>query len=491
MSNQLTIKIKPTIKQKICWNFLKDNIHKFVFFGGGAGGGKSWLGCEWGLTSCIMYPGIKLFIGRNELTRLKKSTYVTWLKVCKFHNIPKEIWKLNGENVIEFVNFENKKFDGNGSKIDLLNVEYQPRDPLYERFGSSEYTSGFLEEVGEIKEKAFDVLKSRIGRHQPDNHYVPPKIYLTGNPKKNWSYYMFYKPWRDCKKSQDSNVKEYHMFDMIIDPTRPHEGIPCVFIQSLYKDNPHTISEYAENLKAIRDKVLRERLMNGNWEYEDEERMLMDYENILNIFNIELTEANNNGESYITVDVARSGNDKAVIMLWQGFFIKKIWWEDKTNTKWFSEKIIKLAAQHQVPRDHIVIDQDGVGGGVVDNVEGSIGFFNGGKAVEEIDEDLQETERYTYGNLRSQCYYELSEAVQANKIGCTSTVDSDVMSNIIEELEIVKKKDYEKNEKKLYIIPKDQMKEILGRSPDYADTMMMRMYFELGLQGNQDISVVW
>ena len=483
-NKELVIRIKPTKKQAVCWDFLKDNIHKFVFFGGGAGGGKSWLGCEWALTHCIMYPGIKLFIGREELTRLKKSTYVTWLKVCKYHNIPKELWKLTGENIIEFIDFKSKTFNGNGSKIDLLNVEYQPRDPLYERFGSLEYTSGFLEEVGEIKEKAFDVLKSRIGRHQPDDHYVPPKIYLTGNPKKNWSYYMFYKQWKEGKKENG------YSFDMVIDVEKPNFTIPCVFIQSLYKDNPHTISEYEENLKSIKDKVLRERLMNGNWEYEDEAGSLMDYENILAIFTRQFSEELN-GDMYISVDVARSGNDKAVIMLWQGYFIKKVWYEDKTNTRWFADKIKSKAEQHYIPHDHIIIDEDGVGGGVVDNIEGSIGFVNGSRAVEEIDEDLQDTDRYSYVNLRSQCYYKLSEFVNAGKIGCSSSISGDIMTHMIEELEVVKRKDYDKNEKKLQVVPKDMMKDSLGRSPDYADTMMMRMYFELGLQANQDISVVW
>jgi hypothetical protein len=29
------------------------------------------------------------------------------------------------------------------------------------------------------------------------------------------------------------------------------------------------------------------------------------------------------------------------------------------------------------------------------------------------------------------------------------------------------------------VISKDKIKEVLGRSPDYADTLMMRMWFEL------------
>jgi hypothetical protein len=74
---------------------------------------------------------------------------------------------------------------------------------------------------------------------------------------------------------------------------------------------------------------------------------------------------------------------------------------------------------------------------------------------------------------------------------CYQDVSTDIRNDIIQELEVIKRKDYEKNEKKLQVIPKDEIKSIIGRSPDYADAIMMRMIFELGLQANQDISVVW
>ena len=49
---------------------LEDNETRYVIFGGAAGGGKSWLICEWLLTKCIQYPGSKWFIARGELKRL-------------------------------------------------------------------------------------------------------------------------------------------------------------------------------------------------------------------------------------------------------------------------------------------------------------------------------------------------------------------------------------------------------------------------------------
>ena len=49
---------------------------------------------------------------------------------------------------------------------------------------------------------------------------------------------------------------------------------------------------------------------------------------------------------------------------------------------------------------------------------------------------------------------------------------------IVEELEQVKSYQIDKDTK-LRVLPKDKIKEFLNRSPDFADALMMRMYFAL------------
>src|SRR3990167_5845122 len=178
----LTPTIQPTKKQHEAWEALKTK--DIIFLGGGAGGGKSWWLCETRLVNSYFYPGYRSFIGREELKRLMQSTFITWNKVCKFHNIPFDDWKLNGQyNYIEFKN---------GSRIDLLDLKYTPSDPMFERFGSLEYTGGCIEEAGEIHFMAFDVLKGRIGRQlNKEYNLFPPKMLLTCNPTQNWLYRIF------------------------------------------------------------------------------------------------------------------------------------------------------------------------------------------------------------------------------------------------------------------------------------------------------------
>lgn len=430
--------IRPTIKQDIAWKLLQEPESKYIVFGGGAGGGKSWLGCEWELTNAYFYPGYKGFIGREELTRLKKSTYVTFLKVCQFHKIPRDDWKFNGsENYIEFVN---------GSRIDFLDLAYKPSDPMYERFGSLEYSNGWIEEAGETKFLAFDVLKSRIGRHLNREMGIPIKMLITCNPKKNWLYKQVYQPWKGNTLSKDFR-----------------------FVQSLYQDNPHTAKEYGEQLKSISDKATKQRLMYGNWEYDDDPALLIKYDNIVDLF----TNTVDKGDKYITADIARYGGDKIVIMIWNGYEVERIEVNEKQGLDITADKIRTLAREHQVPFSHIIVDEDGVGGGIVDTLTGINGFVNNSSPlINPLSEEKQ-----NFRNLKSQCYYMLADYINGHKIAI-KTSDESIKELIIEELEQVKSKDLDKDSK-LQIISKEEVKEVLGRSPDFSDALMMRIWFDL------------
>jgi len=121
-----------------------------------------------------------------------------------------------------------------------------------------------------------------------------------------------------------------------------------------------------------------------------------------------------------------------------------------------------------VPNSNTVCDEDGVGGGVVDMLR-CHGFVGGSKP---FDVGVNQN----YANLRSQCYFKLADIVNQNKMYLYDPPVS--RDKIVEELGQIKQKDIDKDGK-LAIIPKDNIKKYLGRSPDEADCLMMRMYFEV------------
>ena len=63
-----------TIKQTEALDTLENNETNVLLFGGGAGGGKSLLGCYWILKNCFKYPKTRWLIGRAKLHTLKSTT---------------------------------------------------------------------------------------------------------------------------------------------------------------------------------------------------------------------------------------------------------------------------------------------------------------------------------------------------------------------------------------------------------------------------------
>ena len=116
--------------------------------------------------------------------------------------------------------------------------------------------------------------------------------------------------------------------------------------------------------------------------------------------------------------------------------------------------------------NNIIVDDDGVGGGVRDILRCK-GFVNNSTPINK--------ENYT--NLKTQCYYKLAEYINHSKL-YFNVPNNQIKEEIIQELEQVRRDKIDKDSK-LAIIPKDKIKSNIGRSPDFSDAIMMRMYYEL------------
>ncbi len=77
-----------------------------------------------------------------------------------------------------------------------------------------------------------------------------------------------------------------------------------------------------------------------------------------------------------------------------------------------------------------------------------------------------------YANLRTQAFYYLQDYLGDISVHC----DPDLRQTIIEELLVIKEKNVI-DDIKLQIIKKSEMIEELGRSPDKADMLSMRMFW--------------
>jgi phage terminase large subunit len=438
------VKINFSLKQQQAFNVITDKVTNELFYGGAAGGGKSWLGCSWLVYMCVKYAGTRWLMGRAKLKHLKQSTLLSLFMVCKVWGlrVGKDFIYNSQSGVVSF---------GNGSEIFLKDLFHYPSDPEFDSLGSTEYTGAYIDEASEVSNKAKEIVTSRL-RYKLNDYDLIPKILITSNPSKNFIYSEFYKPFKN------GTLKSYRKV-----------------IIALVQDNPYISPHYIENLKKL-DKASKERLFYGNFEYDDDPSRLMEYDKIVDLFTNQFV-YDELAEMYLSVDVARFGRDKAVLSVWQGFFVRRMYVYDKSDTVFLKDKIVVLENKFRIPRSNVIIDEDGVGGGLVDVLPGCKGFVGGSRALEVDGEKVyQDSTKYFYKNLRSQCYFKLSELVNNNSIGFYEAIPVDFRESIIEELEQIKRKDIDKDGS-LAIIGKDVMKENIGRSPDFADSLMMRAYF--------------
>ena len=428
--------VKPilTNKQALAFTYLKDKETTEILFGGGAGGGKSWFLCAALISECLRYKGIRALLGRSQLSVLKSTTLNTLFEVCQQWNLttPKH-YKYNGHtNIISFYN---------GSEIYLKDLYQYPSDRNFDSLGSLELTIAAIDECNQITEKAKQIVSSRL-RDKLDEYGLIPKLLLTCNPSKNWTYTDFYRPYKN------KELPRYRKF-----------------IQALIDDNENISKHYKEQLGKL-DKLSKERLLFGNWEYDATDDSLIDYDAIVSLFNNKGIE----GAKYISCDVARFGSDKSVVMLFNGLNVELIKTFDKNTITELADYIKDLQQQHQVPLRNIICDTDGVGSGVTDILRCQ-SFVNNARPLR----------KENYQNLKTQCFYTLAKKLNEGQVGINCP-DISIKLDIIEELEQVRTKNQDKDAK-LQIVPKDTIKALIGRSPDYADALAMRMYYEIKPSG--------
>lgn len=418
-------------KQEECLQYLTDDTTTEIGYGGAAGGAKSWTLCTWIAFMCECYPEVRYFIGREELKRLEESTLITFYKVCRYYGIKN--WRYNGQK--HFVEF------ANGSHIDLLDLKYLPSDPLFERYGSIEYTGGAIDEGGETNFASFDTLKSRVGRHLNARYGILRKILVTFNPKKNYVDSYFYRPF--VKNELPANRK---------------------FVRSLIGDNPHGEKDYLAALQSLTSEIAKQRLLHGNFDYDDDPAALCDYDAICDAFTNE--NPNTTVGKAISADLAMQGRDRFIAAPWEGLVcnLKAGVDKEKATGKSIEIDLRDLMKQNNIGHSQTVADSDGMGAYLESYLTGIKEFHAGAAAFDNKE----------FANLKSECGYKLAEVINKREMLIICTHEQ--QERIKEQLAVLKETDIDADEKRKRIISKEKMKESLaGKSPDYLDMLLMRM----------------
>lgn len=435
-----------------------------ILYGGAKYGGKTYLGCSLIFGDALIYPETQYFIARQTLSDLRKFT------IPSIHERFKH-WGLDVTRYASFNGQDNIFNLYNGSKVYLLECKQNPSDPMFERFGSMQMTRGWIEEGGEVVEAAKANLYLSIGRWKNDIYNLKKKLLITANPKKGWMKRDFVDPFKNG--------------------TMPYAR---KYIQAFPTDNLHGSKDYIESLRKEKDLVRRQRLFEGDWDYDEDKDSLISYDALTDAFTNTVVRDN---QRYLVVDVARLGKDKTVFSFWDGLELYELQMFQKQDTQRTEQQVKDFAAIHHIPYSNIIVDEDGVGGGVVDHLFGIKSFVANSSPLPTANEIKMKhstiehslVPKRNFKNLKSQAGFKLAELINERKI----SFSVDQRDTIMEELtSLLRQKDFD-SEGKLQLRPKDLVKAELGRSPDVGDTLIMRMFFELrkeALDENPELSAV-
>jgi len=422
---------------KIQWSalqYLMDNESTQIFFGGSVRVSKTYLLAAWATIYALQYPNISGAICRSRLTTLKKTTLQTLFEF--FRNVGLKEGPISGSGK-DSLNYQFNRQDmilefNNGSKLFFLELYNNPSDPNFDRLLSLSLTFAAVDEVSQISKKAIDIIQTRLS-HMLKEYGLIPKLLLVSNPNKGWLYEEYY------KKYKEGTLPSWRKVVL---------GLP--------QDNPSLDESYVENLKKVLNAPEKERLLKGNWEYADEDFSLFKYDDILQSFYNDVKE----GTPYLTADIANVGNDKTVIGIWSGMRLINVSVSEKKTTEYIVKDIKEKMKTFKIPIKNVVIDADGIGIGVADYLKGCVKFKNNSSPFNSEN----------YRNLRSQCYFKLSEMINEIRL------DDKYKDEIIADLQAHKIDDNE--DQKTSVISKENIKSMIGRSPDFSDMIMMRMYYE-------------
>ncbi len=432
-------------KQKLCAKYWIDNETEQILYGGAKYGAKSNTGCNLIFGDALLYPDTRYFIARESLTDLRRYTIPSIYEVFA-------LWGLDPFKYIKY-NGQDNFFDilTNGSVVEFVDASFKPSDREFHRFGSRQYTRGWCEEIGDMHASAISNLFLTVGRWNNRKYNLPKKLLLTCNPHKGYGYQHFYKPHKSGTLPSDKK-----------------------FISALPSDNKAGDPEYIKSLFNNPNKNERERLAFGNWEYDDDPATLIDYEKANEIFtNTHVPE----GKKCITADIARLGGDRIVIIEWNGMR-GKVSAYSKEKLTVSTTNIEAARSRLAIGKGDVLVDADGMGSGVED-FGGFKGFVNNSRPLPDPKKPLDADGKAVvenFDNLKSQCGFRMAEIINVN--GLYLECEEWMIPLIIEELEQVKQKLLDSDMKK-GLMPKDKVKEAIGRSSDFWDAILMRIWFEL------------
>jgi len=416
----------------------------YKLYGGAMGGGKTGALVNEGIQLSLDYPGNFGLLIRRTWPSFRDTVLP---QIEKFID-PRLITDWNrSEKYIIFKNRSKIRYGGMGEK---------PDD--WEKWMSGEYGWIAIDQAEQFTKLEFQMLSTRLRLKIPRIRYF---FLLSCNPNIGWIKETFI----------ESNIKDH------------------VFVPALPEDNVVNLPKgYIKRMRGILTSKQQKALLEGNWEAIGEPDNVFTYIEIQKAAG-RTVEASDPVQ--IGADVARSGDDETVIVLREGLKVRiystaqghdlmqtagKIWLccQEKIIPKW-GDRLTKIT---------IKIDADGLGAGVVDRLKEQRSDkekLYTDMVLKMVDKERREElnkreyrvrikiieihgsgkakEPAKYKNQRAEIHWGMRELIE----------DLDLPPNRELQTQLMSLKYKVNSAGQILIVPKEDIKKKLGRSPDLAE----------------------
>jgi phage terminase large subunit len=427
MSSESKVVIELTPRQVEA--YLSTRKYLFTLFGGAKGGGKTVGGINILAHDILHHEGGVWAVMRRNYTDLHSTTKASFERF-----FPKELVISKQAHRWQCVN---------GNEI-LWWAADKTRDPNYEKTRGLELTALMFDEGSQGDIELYEVLPTLL-RRPAHNISTGAEfhgyIYITTNPVPGQNY----------------------LKRIFIDPrTRKTGDGKHHFILSLPDDNPKLPSGYIDRAFGTMSEPMVRMLRHGSWDVDEHDFVIVP-NNLIDLVQRTVTDRNPVAAG---IDVGLGKPDKTVVVC-----------ANQAGEAWVEQELMEYDTMRQVEllrptlrriaanNGLSYIDAAAVGKGVADALRAEYGavvrpvLFS-----ESAEEERSAKTTAKYANRRAQLYYHTREDIisQALRLHPHESLREELTNTC-----------YMQDAGKLQIEPKDAIRERLGRSPDYADALVL------------------
>jgi hypothetical protein len=422
---------------------------------------------------CWQFPGSIIPVGRKDLSEAQIGTFVVYLEALekmglkqgrhyRLRQAPNDLRiSFSNGSIIQFIGM-NKSRDREWSKLKIT------------------ATKASVDEVDDVDEGGYNMLFSRTGRKNENG--APRCIVSACNPNDKWTKQKIYLPWLKRINRRPDNMSDEEWNKIVPLPKNK------VVIEFTMRDSPLYPTGYYDRFIETASKPWQQRYLFNNWSYRDDENSLFK-SRTMDLLTIDTL---SEGQKYIGVDPNGGGKDRASIVLWEGDTIV----DAEVYT---TEQLKKLAEPDELDPLNVgsilgrltvnMMKREGVGylyvGGDVNGAgQGWLTYmlsngykvhqFISGAAPYQTKAQKEKKLRAPYTMLRDQVFHRWSIDLENRKAFFYANMPH--LATLKKELQL---HEADTTAKIMKVTAKDEIKLMLGTSPDIADSAMIGYWVKM------------